>query len=203
MPAVMRGGEYKTALPSLEKGLALVREVNFLVWLPAFAAFLGYAYARTGRLAEGLGLLEEATIQAETRNRSTRARHLALQSEALLLAGRAGDARAVAQRGLEGARGERGYEALCLLALGEAEACDDPPDVEAATTHLREALALAEPRGMRPLIAHCHLGLGKVYRRTGKQQEAQEHLTTATSMYREMDMTYWLERAQGEMRGLM
>ncbi len=150
-------------------------------------------------------LLQEPRVRDGARIRSTRARHLALQSEALLLAGRAGDARAVAQRGLEGARarGERGYEALCLLALGEAEACDDPPDVEAATTHLREALALAEPRGMRPLIAHCHLGLGKVYRRTGKQQEAQEHLTTATSMYREMDMTYWLERAQGEMRGLM
>ncbi len=202
MPAVMRGGEYKTALPSLEKGLALVREVNFLVWLPAFAAFLGYAYARTGRLAEGLGLLEEATIQAETRNRSTRARHLALQSEALLLAGQLGDARAVAQRGLEGARarGERGYEALCLLALGEAEACGDPPYVEAAGTHLAEALALATELGMRPLIAHCHAGLGKLYQRTGKRQEAQEHLTTATTMYREMGMTYWLEQAEREMK---
>jgi len=40
---------------------------------------------------------------------------------------------------------------------------------------------------------YCHLGLGKLYRRTGKQ--AQEHLTTATTMYREMGMTYWLEKA--------
>jgi hypothetical protein len=49
---------------------------------------------------------------------------------------------------------------------------------------------------MRPLIAHCHLGLGTLYRRTGKPQQAQEHLTTATTMYREMGMTYWLERAE-------
>jgi hypothetical protein len=49
---------------------------------------------------------------------------------------------------------------------------------------------------MRPLIAHCHLGLGKLYRRTGKRQEAQEHLTTATTMYPEMGMTYWLEQAE-------
>ena len=49
---------------------------------------------------------------------------------------------------------------------------------------------------MRPLVAHCHLGLGKLYRRTGKRQEAQEHLTTATTMYREMGMTYWLEKAK-------
>jgi hypothetical protein len=63
-------------------------------------------------------------------------------------------------------------------------------------------LALAEPHGMRPLVAHCHLGLGKLYRRTGKRQEAQEHLTTATTMYREMDMRFWLEQAEAEMGGL-
>jgi hypothetical protein len=62
-----------------------------------------------------------------------------------------------------------------------------------------EALALAEPRGMRPLVAHRHLGLGKLYRHTGKREEAQEHLTTATTMYREMDMRFWLEQAEAEM----
>ena len=50
---------------------------------------------------------------------------------------------------------------------------------------------------MRPRIAHCHLGLGTLYRRTGKRQEAQEHLTTATTMYREMDMRFWLAQAEG------
>jgi hypothetical protein len=55
---------------------------------------------------------------------------------------------------------------------------------------------------MRPLLAHCHLGLGKLYRRIGKQHEAQEHLTTATTMYREMDMRFWLEQAEAEMRQL-
>ncbi len=43
---------------------------------------------------------------------------------------------------------------------------------------------------MRPLVAHCHLGLGKLYRRTGKREPAQEHLTIATAMYREMDMRF-------------
>ena len=64
--------------------------------------------------------------------------------------------------------------------------------------HYREALALAEPRGMRPLVAHCHLGLGKLYQRSGNRQEAQEHLATAMTMYREMSMTYWLEQAEAE-----
>jgi hypothetical protein len=65
---------------------------------------------------------------------------------------------------------------------------------------LAESLAtLAEPRGMRPLVAHCHLGLGKLYFRTDKREQAQGHLATAMTMYREMGMTYWLEKAEAEM----
>ena len=53
---------------------------------------------------------------------------------------------------------------------------------------------------MRPLVAHCHLGLGKLYRRTGKHQQAQEHLTMAATMYREMDMRFWLKQADTKLR---
>jgi hypothetical protein len=63
---------------------------------------------------------------------------------------------------------------------------------------LVEALALAGELGMRPLVARCHLGLGRLCRRTGKRQAAQEHLTTAVQMYREMDMRFWLEQARAE-----
>ena len=67
----------------------------------------------------------------------------------------------------------------------------------------REAMARGAELGMRPLVAHCHLGLGKLYRRVGKRQEAQEHLATATTMYREMEMQFWLEQAEAEMRDLV
>jgi hypothetical protein len=59
-------------------------------------------------------------------------------------------------------------------------------------------MALANELGMRPLVAHCHLGLGKVCRRTGKREQARGHLTTATTMYREMDMRFWLEQAEAD-----
>jgi len=59
-------------------------------------------------------------------------------------------------------------------------------------------VALAEPRGMRPLVAHCHLGLAKLSQRNGKRDQAREHLTTATTMYHEMDMRFWLEQAEAE-----
>jgi hypothetical protein len=51
-----------------------------------------------------------------------------------------------------------------------------------------------------PLVAHCHLGLGKFYRRTDKREQAREHLATATAMYGEMGMAYWLERAEAELK---
>jgi hypothetical protein len=61
---------------------------------------------------------------------------------------------------------------------------------------------LAEELGMRPVVAHCHLGLGELYRRTSKREQAREHLATATTMYREMGMTYWLEKAEAEVTNL-
>jgi hypothetical protein len=75
------------------------------------------------------------------------------------------------------------------------------PDLDKGHRFYREALDLADELAMRPLVAHCHLGLGKLYRRTGSRELAQEHLTIATTMYREMEMWFWLEQAEAEMRG--
>jgi len=69
-------------------------------------------------------------------------------------------------------------------------------DVGVAERSYSEALSLAAELQLRPLVAHCHLGLGRLYRRAGKPREAQEHLATATTTYREMGMTYWLDRAR-------
>jgi tetratricopeptide (TPR) repeat protein len=119
-------------------------------------------------------------------------------SEAYLLAGQVEDARACADRALTltRKRGERGHEAWALRLLGEIAAHADPPDVKTAEEHYRQALARADELGMRPLIAHCHLGLGKLYRRLGKREPAQERLTTAATLYREMDMRFWLAKAE-------
>src|SRR4030095_7307870 len=97
--------------------------------------------------------------------------------EACLLADRLNDAVAFADRALTFARerGQRGYETYALRLLGEIAAHPDSSDGEAAEGYYRQAMALADELGMRPLIAHCHLGLGKLYRRTGKREQAQEH----------------------------
>jgi hypothetical protein len=55
---------------------------------------------------------------------------------------------------------------------------------------------------MRPLVAHCHLGFGKLHRRTGDPAKAEEHLATATAMYREMGMGSWLNKVMADAESL-
>ena len=121
-----------------------------------------------------------------------------------LFSGRTDEAGRLGPQALELARARksRGQEAWALHTLGEIAASREPLDTGAAEGLHREALALAVGLGMRPLVAHCHLGLGKLYRRTGKREQAHEHLTTATAMYREMEMRFWLEKAAAEMAEL-
>ena len=119
---------------------------------------------------------------------------------ACLQAGRIGAATSHAEEALALSRrlGARGSEAHALCLAGDIASAGGAEDAEG---DYREALALASTLGMRPLVAHCHFGLGQLYRRTGDQAKAHEHLTTATTMYREMGMAFWLEKAEGALRG--
>jgi tetratricopeptide (TPR) repeat protein len=194
-------GELGPAITLLERVRGLTRDWN-LAFLSVFdTGCLGYAYALSGRIAEGIPLLEQALTATETM--ALGAVHplfLLYLGEAYVLAGRLDDALDFAGRGLALARegGQRGFEAWALRLFGEATARRDPPT--RAAGHYRDALALAEELEMRPLIAHCHLGLGKVPRPAGDGRPPLEHLTVATAMYREMAMAYWVERAEAEIR---
>jgi predicted ATPase len=81
---------------------------------------------------------------------------------------------AAAQRALALAREhqERGHQAYALRLLGKIEAQCDPTEHQQAAAHYRRALTLAEELGMRPLVAHCQLGLGMLYRQMGQVEEA-------------------------------
>jgi hypothetical protein len=128
-------------------------------------------------------------------------RGMARFGEAYLLANRDEDAARVAGQALAVSRErkERGHEAWMLRLHAEITAHAEPPDVEQAEAHYRPALALAEELGMRPLVAHCHLGLGRLYGKAGQFQQARAELAAAREMYRAMDMTFWLRRADAEL----
>src|SRR4030095_10515277 len=199
-------GDFAGAVARLERGLDLcrTREVPFL--LHDFVWALGAVYHGTGRRAEGVALMEDAARGlAERSVRWSRwPGRVGALGGAYLLDGRVAGATRIAEEGLEAARqrGERGVEGQLLRLLGDIASHPDRFEVDTAEAHYRQALALAEELGQRPLMARCNLGLGKLYPRTGKREQAQEHLTTATTMYREMDMRFWLEQAEAEMKEL-
>jgi tetratricopeptide (TPR) repeat protein len=186
-------GDMNAAIRVFEEGLALCRDRDQRASLGAIVGGLGEAYAHTGRLAEGLALLEEAR-----RDNLRTGEHLRQLSAVYLLAGRVDEAWQHACQALDLARQlkARGHEAHALFQLGAVHAQASPPGVQQAEARYQEALTLAEELGMRPLVAHCHLGLGTLYAKTGCAEEARTALATAIELYRAMDMTFWLPQAE-------
>jgi tetratricopeptide (TPR) repeat protein len=198
----LRRGTLPRATRVLERCLDLCRTRRIVVGTPFVAATLGVAYALTGRGDEALPLVAGAIEDFRNRPRHIRpALILLCAGMACLSAGRIDEAASHAREALALARrlGARGSEAHALCLAGDIASTGGAED---APGYYREALALADTLRMRPLVAHCHLGLGKVCLRTSKRDPARDHLTAATTMYREMDMSFWLEQAEAEMRQL-
>jgi tetratricopeptide (TPR) repeat protein len=200
--AHLRRGDLPRATRVLERCHDLCRTWQFVAGTSTVAATLGAAYALAGRADEALPLVVGAVEELRSRQMHTRPAVIPLCAGITYLsAGRIDEAPSHAREAVVLTRrlGARGSEAHALCLAGDVASTGGAED---APRYYREALALAGELGMRPLVAHCHLGLGKLCRRTGKRAQAQEHLTTATMMYREMDMRFFLERAEAEMGGL-
>jgi tetratricopeptide (TPR) repeat protein len=200
----LRHGDLAAAASALEEGLEIGETWNITNWYPVCAATLGHVRTLTGRHTEALTLLGDAVGRDLTRGvRLHHALRLAWFGEALLHDGRVDEARSRAAEALARAvaHAERGIQAWTLRLLAEIAAHPTASRAEEAQGYYQQALELAGQLGMRPLVAHCHLGLGTLYRRTGDGAKAQEHLTTAATMYREMDMGFWLAKAEAELGG--
>lgn len=194
-------GEPDRAIDMLERALAVAREWNQTYNGALLSGMLGYAYAMSGRMAEGIALLERGLGFLEAMgHRVGQPNFMVFLGEACALDGRFAEASGFLTRALALARegSQRGYEARALRLLGDVAARDASP--KKALRHYRDALLLAEEIGMRPLIAHCHLGLGRLYQGTGDPKRAAGHFSTAATMYRDLDMSFWLERAEAEWR---
>jgi class 3 adenylate cyclase/tetratricopeptide (TPR) repeat protein len=199
-------GELAPAARLLERAIALCRDWTLPIVQPLVVGLSGLVSARTGGLAEGLSSLHEA-VRSWEKNVGMgiwNTLHVLWLGEVYVLADRYTDALEAAQRGLALTRqfNHSAYEGWALRLLAEIASNADVPDLKTAEGHYRQASALAQELGMRPLLAHCHLGLGKLYRRTGDRAKAGEHLTAAATMYREMDMRFWLAQAEAEMAGV-
>src|SRR5712691_9153870 len=130
------------------------------------AAALGAAYSLGGRIADAVPLLRQAREQSIATGMVGYQALCSLSlGEASMMAGLWEEAHALAEGALAYARGhqERGHQAYALRLLGEIASRREPPESTQAESHYHQALTLAEELGMRPLVAHCHRGLGTLY----------------------------------------
>jgi tetratricopeptide (TPR) repeat protein len=195
----LQQGHLARAIPLLEQGLTLCRNADLPLAFPAVASYLGTAYAQAGRLHEALPLLEQAQQQgASIRLGDRQTLRMLLLSTGYLHAGRRQDALPLAQEAIAMARErqERGVEGYALHLLGALAAGGTSPHVTLAATYYRQALTLAEELGMRPLMAHCHLGLGQVYGQMAQREQTHAELSAAMALYRTMQMPFWFSQAE-------
>jgi class 3 adenylate cyclase/tetratricopeptide (TPR) repeat protein len=195
----LRQGDLSRALPLLEQAVGLCQDAdlpNLVSWM---AAALGAAYTLGGRVADALPLLTQAMEQTTATEMGVFQALCRLSlGEAQVLADRLEEAHSLAERTLALARErqERGNQAYALRLLGEIAARREPSESDQAREYYCQTLALAEELGMRPLLAHCHLGLGTLYSRIGRIEQARAEITAAIELYRAMDMTFWLPQAE-------
>src|SRR5262249_9494349 len=184
-------GELDHARQHLERAVALCRDWTVPVLSPVTEGFLGYVHALSGHVAEGLMSLEQATKAQDASGLTLyHSRLVVWLAEASLCANRLDDAQHHAERArtLTRKRGEPGLEARVLFLLGEVMSRGEPPKLEIAERYYRDALAMGEARGLRPLVARCHEALAGLAGREGREREAREHSTASAAMYRDMGM---------------
>jgi tetratricopeptide (TPR) repeat protein len=146
-------------------------------------------------------LLEEAVERAAAMKlKANHSMRLARLADAHLRTGRPESAFSLAAQALDFAQEhrERGHEAHVLRLLAEIETAREAPALDRAQEGYRQALAIAEQLGMRPLQAHCHHGLGRLSRRRGDAESAEPAIATARDLFRAMDMTFWLRQTEQE-----
>ncbi|HKQ57553.1 MAG TPA: adenylate/guanylate cyclase domain-containing protein [Candidatus Eisenbacteria bacterium] len=186
----------------LERCITVLRAAGIGSLLPRALAQNARALAELDERSQA----EKHLREAEELIRSQISRgHLDFQGATYSILGRAcltldrlADARRFADQAVEMGSHRYGEQANALALRGAVATHPDSFDPEAGEVFYGRALALAEPRGMRPLIARCHLGLGRLFRRTGRVSRASAHLATATALYQELGMRSELRQAERE-----
>ncbi|NIO03096.1 MAG: tetratricopeptide repeat protein [Proteobacteria bacterium] len=191
--AYLRLGKVEPALPLLEKGHELCRFSEVQSLYSYTAGSLGYAYLLANEPERALTVLEEGA-KAENLQASFWPVHpLTVLADAYRATGEIALATETVSRALKLAdeREERGFEAWAMLVMAGIHA--DAGRLEEAVQWYRRGLKQASDLTMRPLIAHCHKGLGNVYLRIGDEKESRSETKMGLEMYRSMGMTYWLD----------
>ena len=198
----LRRGHLDRARELLQPSLDACREKHLDVWRPIPSSLLGLTLALRGHVDSALPLLEDGVHLSEVLGINA---YLSLwtlhKGEGLLAAGEPARAGEAARHALDlaVAHKERGHQAWAWRLLGEVASREGGPGLAQAEEHYRQALAIAEELKMQPLVAHVRMGWGRVCRLLGDRLRAEEHLVAAFTLFREMDVPFWVKKCGEEM----
>jgi len=198
----MRMEDVERARVVLERGLVVGRRGSIFLYVYSVAAAVGRLDVLAGRVTEGLALINETVSEAESKGATLgHALRLAWLAEGYVVIGDYERAWTVAQKAADLSRRhrEKGQEAWTLHLLGEIAGRRRPADVESAAHLFEQAMAIAQDLGMRPAVAHCHLGLGELHARAGRLGAAREQLTEALLLFRQMGLASMVERTERQL----
>jgi tetratricopeptide (TPR) repeat protein len=198
-------GDWAKAHELIDRQIEVLRTANIADDLPHALAYSARCLAHLGDASEALSRLRagERLLAEQAAGRKTGTGYIyVLLGRACLDLGLVDEAQRLAERAAAPALTRVDFVPYCLKLLGDIMIHPDRFDAERTEAHYRAALALAEPRAMRPLVAHCQLGLGTLYGRVGKSEQAREHFLAAATMFRDMDMRFGLAQADSELHAL-
>jgi tetratricopeptide (TPR) repeat protein len=193
----VRRGDPMRGVPRLESALQICREADIKgtdIWI---AGFLGAGYILANRTAEAVSLLCDTLGLAGQTRPTMSAFVLSQLAQAYALTGEGKKAVELAQTGVDLARRHdlRGYEAWSLYSLAKIYAVNRPPD---ARESYQQALRLAKTLGMRPIETLSHFGLGQLAHQTRDDVTAREEFLTATALFRDLSMQFWVDKTAAE-----
>jgi tetratricopeptide (TPR) repeat protein len=195
MPHLLQG-DWQRARSFVEHWITTSRSGNVAIHLPWAVAASAWTLAQLGEPTEALERVHEAErlLDEQAAGGIVALRGWAYHAagRACMLLGRLDEARRFGQRAVQTSQRQPSVAAHALHLLGDIATIPDRFDPQAGETHYRQALAIAQEHGMRPLVAYCQFGLGKLYHRAGKAKEAAEARAAARGMFHDMDMAFWL-----------
>ena len=197
-------GDWAQARLGLDHANAVLTAANVIPLRPLATGLSAWCLAQLGEVDEALSQLREGEEllkrHAENKQTGTLGWFYTWLGRTALVLGRLDDAQQLGDRALAFSPRQPGFAAHALQLLGDVATHPDRWDAECGEAYYRSALVRAIPLGMSPVAAHCNFGLGKLYQRNGASKGANAPLNTALLMYREMDVPFWVEQVEAEIR---
>jgi len=198
-------GALDQAINKLENALSLCRKTDVLAAFSFTAASIGHAQSLLGHPDHALPILQEAVQPKKagfsaipsTYPLTALAEVFHLKGDADKAIQNAGEAVSISRQ-----RGERGIGAWALYYMAEIQSGEGSEQMPKAIQSYSQATKQAAELGMRPLLSHCHMGLGQIYQGVGRRDESRSEVRAAIDLYRSMGMAYWLPRAEATLANI-